>query len=48
MSNDLTGQTMNINRLAVAYSRPKNLRDYLSPSKLAETADVYVAKYINN
>ena len=48
MLNDYSGKSMKINRLTVAYSRPKNLRDLLCPSKLAETDDVHVAKYINN
>ena len=48
MLNDFSGKYMKINRLTVAYSRPKNLRDLLCPSKLVETDDVFVAKYINN
>ena len=47
MPNDLTGQTIHIPRLTVAYSRPKNLRDLLCPSKLAETDEVYVSKFIS-
>ena len=48
MLNDYSGKSMKINRLTVAYSRPKNLRDLLCPSKLVQTDDVFVAKYINN
>ena len=48
MPNDCSGKMINMNRLTVAYSRPKNLRDLLCPSKLVETDDVYVAQYIND
>ena len=46
MPNDTTGGTMKISQLTIAYSRPKNLRDFLYPSKLIETDKVYVSKYI--
>ena len=47
MPNDLSGRTMHISRLTVAYSKPKNLRDILCPSKLAETDQVYLSKFLS-
>jgi hypothetical protein len=46
MQNEMTGSDMKINRLTIAYSRPQSLRDLLCPSKLAETNDVYVSRYV--
>ena len=46
MPNDMNGNNMRISRLTVAYSRPKNLRDLLCPSKLVETDKVYVSQYV--
>ena len=38
--------TMKINKFTIAYSRPKNLRDILSPSTLKETEDIQVSNFI--
>ena len=46
MPNEETGNHMNIKQLTVAYSRQKNLRDYLCPSALAETTDINVCRYV--
>ena len=46
MINDMTGSTMQISKLTVAYSRPKNLRDLICPSKFAETAAIRVSRYV--
>ena len=46
MPNDETGGTMKITQLTIAYSRQKNLRDLLCPSKLMETTTVFVSKYV--
>ena len=46
MTNDMTGSFMQISKLTVAYSRPKNLRDLLCPSKLVETAAINVSRYV--
>ena len=46
MPNDDSGNTINISKLNIAYSRPKHLRDYLCPSKLIETDNVFVSKYV--
>ena len=46
MPNNISGKTMKISQLTIAYSRPKNLRDYLCPSKLTETDNVYVSRYV--
>ena len=43
--NDETDSDMKIDRLTIAYSRPKNLRDLLCPSTLVETDKYNVAKY---
>ena len=37
LRNDETGKSMTIDRLTVAYHRPKNLRDLLCPSTLSES-----------
>ena len=46
MPNDFTGKNMCIDRVTVAYSRPKNLRDYLCPSALSESSNIHVSKYV--
>ena len=46
MLNEETGNHMKIKQLTVAYSRPKNLRDYLCPSALFETTDINVSRYV--
>ena len=43
-----SGGTMRITKLTVAYSRPKNLRDVLSPSTLQEFEDCTVQQFIPN
>ena len=43
--NDETDGDLKIDRLTIAYSRPKNLRDLLFPTKLVETEDINVAKF---
>ena len=48
MPNDFTGTNMRIDRVTVAYSRPKKLRDYLCPSTLSESSNVYVSKYVTS
>jgi hypothetical protein len=48
MKNEDTGSTMRIKKLMVAYSRPKNIRDLLTPSKLTEFEDCTVEQYINH
>ena len=48
MHNNSSGSTMKIKGLTVAYSRPKNLRDLLCPSKLKEFDDLTVSSTINN
>ena len=47
MSTELGG-TMRVTKLTVAYSRPKNLRDVLSPSALQEFEDCTVQQFIPN
>ena len=42
MYNDESERVMTIEKLTVAYHRPKNLRDLLSPSKLKETPSLNV------
>ena len=42
------GGTMRITKLTVAYSRPKNLRNVLSPSTLQEFEDCTVQQFIPN
>ena len=46
MPNEDSGNCMKISQLTIAYSRPKNIRDYLCPSKLIETDNVFVSKYV--
>ena len=46
MPNEDCGNCMKISQLTIAYSRPKNIRDYLCPSKLIETDNVFVSKYV--
>ena len=43
--NDETDGDLKIDRLTIAYSRPKHLRDLLCPTKLVETEDINVAKF---
>ena len=43
--NDETDGDLKIDRLTIAYSRPKNLRDLLCPSTLVETDKYNVAKF---
>ena len=40
------GGVLEINKLTVAYSRPKNLRDLLSPSRLLEFDDCTVHHFM--
>ena len=47
MPNDETGDHMTIDKLTVAYHRPKNLRDLLSPSVLVESESCFVSKYVS-
>ena len=42
------GGTMRVTKLTVAYSRPTNLRDVLSPSTLQEFEDCTVQQFIPN
>ena len=44
--NEDTDEIMKISQLTIAYSRPKNLRDLLCPSKMIETEKVFVSKYV--
>ena len=44
--NEDTDEIMKISQLTIAYSRPKNLRDLLCPSKMIETKKVFVSKYV--
>ena len=44
--NPKTKEHMSIDKLTVAYSRPKNLRDLLVSSTFQETEDVNVAKFV--
>ena len=44
--NSKTQDHMTIDKLTVAYSRPKNLRDLLVPSTLQETDDINVSKFV--
>ena len=39
---------LNIDKLTVAYSRPKNLRDILIPSTLFETTTISANQVIND
>ena len=45
IKNDESEMTMRIERLIIAYSRPKNLRDVLNPTKLKETDEINVSKF---
>ena len=45
LNND-TKEFMKISKLTIAYSRPKNLRDLLVPSKLTETDTINVENFI--
>ena len=47
-ANEEKGSTMVISKLTVAYSRPKNLRDILSPSKLREFNGCRVENFLDN
>ena len=47
MPNDETGDHMTIDKMTVAYHRPKNLRDLLSPSALVESESCFVSKYVS-
>ena len=46
MPNEDSGNCMKISQLTIAYSRPKNIRNYLCPIKLIETDNVFVSKYV--
>ena len=46
MTNGKTGELMTIDRLTVAYHRPKNLRDLLCPSALSESDSCKVSNFI--
>ena len=46
LTKNTTGGVMRIRKLTVAYSRPKNLRDLMSPSKLLEFNDCKVQKFL--
>ena len=48
LTNEETGETMMIKKLTVAYSRPKNLRDLLSPTKLTEHEHCRVLQFLPN
>lgn len=46
MKNEETGGTMRINKLTVAYSRSKNLRDALFPTTLQDFNDCKVSQFL--
>ena len=46
LPNDESGKTMTIDRLTVAYHRPKNLRDLLCPSALSESDSCKVSDFV--
>lgn len=46
MTNEETGGEMRINKLTVAYSREKNLRDVLNPTTLQEFEDCKVSHFL--
>ena len=46
LTNDESGKTMKIDRLTVAYHRPKILRDLLCPSALAESNSCKVSDFV--
>ena len=46
MYNDESERVMKIDKLTVAYHRPKNIRDLLCPSALTESDSCQVARYV--